>query len=205
VSVARNGSALILACSLLCCRARPQETRIVVVTATPVPPTPVVLIEPTVTPVIETAEFSFPLTEPTEARPAPTAPAAVAELPRTFIGKRDPLPTPSSLREQMEQCVTLTASDDYGAPLEGAARVRVKAKNACNVAFAWDDIWVEVNARPLSGTGVLGRTVGRLFSEIRPYGEAEGVMLVPGVSSGPFKRLEVTFWWAAGGGRKPGE
>ena len=105
----------------------------------------------------------------------------------------------------MEQCVTLTASDDYGAALEGAARVRVKAKNACNVAFAWDDIWVEVTARPLSGSGVLGRTIGRLFSEIRPHGEAEGVMLVSGVSSGPFKRLEVTFWWAAGGGKKPGE
>ena len=174
-------------------------------TATPAPPAPVVLIEPTVTPVIETAEFSFPLIEPTEARPAPTAPAAVAELPQTHIGKRDPPPTPSSLREQMEQCVTLTVSDDYGAALEGAARVRVKAKNACNVAFAWDDIWVEVTARPLSGTGVLGRTVGRLFSEIHPHGEAEGVMLVSGVSSGPFKRLEVTFWWASGGGRKPGE
>jgi hypothetical protein len=130
--------------------------------------------------------------------------ATPASLPESRIANRDRAPTPSSLREQMEQCVTLTASDDYGAALEGAARVRVKAKNACDVAFAWEEIWVEVTARPLSGAGVLGRTVGRLFSEIRPRGEGEGVMLVSGVSSGPFKRLEVTFWWAAGGGKKPG-
>jgi hypothetical protein len=186
---------------LVCCRERPVQTRIVVVTATPAPPV-VVVVAPTPEPTMHEQSATF---EVMMAPPAEEPRATQEARPAQRIAERDPPPPPASLREQMEQCVTLTVSDDYGAALEGAARVRVKAKNACNVAFSWDDIWVEVTARPLSGAGVLGRTVGRLFSEIRPHGEAEGVMLVSGVSSGPFKRLEVTFWWAAGGGKKPGE
>lgn len=79
------------------------------------------------------------------------------------------------------------------------------AKNLCNVAFAWDDLWVEARSRPLTAEGILGREVGRLHSELKPLGQAEGVFVVPGASNGPFNRFDAVLWWAAGGGKRPGE
>jgi hypothetical protein len=65
--------------AVVACRGRPAETRIVVVTAAPVATlaAPVVLAEPTRAPMMESAEFSFPVTEPT---PSPSSPSAITEF-----------------------------------------------------------------------------------------------------------------------------
>lgn len=180
------------------CRARPPETRIVVVTATPAPvaAAAVVLVEPTLTPAMESAEFLFPVTEPTKAPP----PMASAAFPEPMERPREP--TPASLHEQMKRCLILSATNDsLGGALEGAAKVQIKAKNICNVEFAWSDIWVEVRAMPRVGDGTVGREVGRLYSGVPALGEAEGRLVVVGPSDGPFFRYEASLWWAAAGGR----
>jgi hypothetical protein len=149
---------------------------------------------------MQSAEFAFPVAQPTEMPSALPTPADVRES--AFEPRK--APTPDSLHEQMKQCLVLSAQNDpVGGALEGAARVRVKAKNVCSVEFAWSDIWVEVRAMPRVGSGTVAREIGRLYSGVPPLGEAEGYLVVVGPSDGQFFRYEASLWWASGGGRKP--
>jgi hypothetical protein len=182
------------------CRTRPPEIRIVVVTATPAP----VAVMPAAeipdlspTPIEQTADFSFPV----EKQTAPTIQPTRLEVAESgFEQRREP--TPDSLHEQMKRCLVLSAENDsLGGALEGAAKVQIRARNVCNVEFAWSDIWVEVRAMPRVGSGTVGREIARLYSGVPALGEAEGRLVVVGPSDGPFYRYEASLWWAAGGGR----
>jgi hypothetical protein len=189
------GSLLLLAS----CRARPPETRIIVVTATPAPVAIAsATAEETPTPEIQMAEFSVPVMEPTE----PPSLATITPFPASAFEPRQE-PTPASLHEEMQRCLKFSAENEsIGGALEGAARVKVTIKNQCNVDFSWNDVWVEVRAMRVGVQGTVAREVTRLYGGIRAFGEAEAMVVVVGPSNGPFFHYEASLWWAAGGGRE---
>jgi hypothetical protein len=193
--VGAAGALLLLAAAR---RARPPETRIVVVTAPPAPPVPVVVVEPTVTPVVQTAEFSFPIAEPTGPPPAP-ATALDAGPPPPY-----PPPVPETLREQLGRCVVFRTerfNPGYLVPLSVFTQVR--ATNICNTSFSGRDVWIEVRVYHIEGgrSGVAGSKItrfqgldkdGRYTVDIPARGIADLVVQIDGLDQSPMYRFETT-------------
>jgi hypothetical protein len=186
------------------CRSRPPETRIVVVTATPAPAAFVVPAEPTVTPIIETAEFSFPIVEPTESLPPPATPAPIEES--VFEPRREP--TPASLHERMERCLFFVAEKDLRAVSSDMYRsiyARVKARNDCDTSLPGEQSWVEVRVIAAVGGQGVGQEYARFQGPIPARGTAETFVRITaeGIEPTQFYRFEVSLWPDAGTGRSP--
>lgn len=202
-SSGRQRRALVAAGFLLVsgCRARPTETRIVVVTATPAPvAAPAAIALPTPEPAIQSAEFSFPVVEPTVVEALPP----LAELPEiresAFEPRREP--TPASLHEQMGRCLTFTTErfrPGYHMPLSVFASVR--ATNICSTAYSGRDVWIEVRVLHMEGgrSGLAGSKItrfqgmdrdGRYTVAIPGSGTADLMVQVDGLDQSVMYRLE---------------
>lgn len=189
------------------CRARPVETRTVVVTATPAPTVeaPVVFVEPTLTPAIQSAEFSFTLAGPTE---LPTITPTAAVIAESALEPHR-APTPGDLHEQLVQCLVFEAEKDPRpvTTLDYHAVVaRVKARNDCDESLPGEEAWIEVRAIvPIGGRGVVGREYARFPGPIPARASAETVVRIENEKIEPYEfyRFEVALWWAAGSGRRP--
>jgi hypothetical protein len=184
------------------CRDRPPETRVVVVTVSPAPSA---VVEPTVTPTIESAEFSFPIVAPTEElKPRPT-PVALAES--AFEPRREP--TPARLHEQMARCLVFEAEKDQRAVTSDMYRsiyARVKARNDCDTSLPGEQAWVEVRATiPVGGRGLIAQEYARFQGPIPARATAETSVRITGDGIEPtqFYRFEVSLWPEAGTGRNP--
>ncbi|MGH9368802.1 MAG: hypothetical protein ACRD3M_14145 [Thermoanaerobaculia bacterium] len=117
---------------------------------------------------------------------------------------RAPEPTPASLHEQMERCLSF-AAERYTAtsysPVSIVAHVTVR--NSCDISFAGSETWVEVSAIP-AHSGTAGRETGRFQSPIPPRGSAETLVQINDLRPDEETyRLEAKLWWASGGGRRP--
>jgi hypothetical protein len=178
------------------CRSRPPETRIVVVTATPAPATIVLLPEPTETPTVQTAEFSFPITEPTE-RPEPVAPVVERE-------PEPPTPAPKSVDDQLARCLSFRTERFGGETnMYVAVIAAVRATNICGESFPAQGVWIEVRVFHAAGgkIGLAGRQIarfygngpdGRLVTEIPAHGTADVLVLVEGVDQAGLYRYEAS-------------
>jgi hypothetical protein len=183
------------------CRARPVETRIVVVTATPtsVVASPAVLVEPPRTPEMDSAEFSFPVNEPTQT-PVPATPRVAPAL------ELRQEPTLETLHDQMERCLHFDAErgSPPGTSVYGVVMLRVVVRNSCDVGFSGGQAWFEARASSPTG-GTAGRATGRFQTAILARGSAETFIQLDGVAPDAPYYYKASLWWAAGGGRKADE
>jgi hypothetical protein len=190
------------------CRSRPPETRIVVVTATPAPiaVAPVAPVEePTPTQPMQSAEFAFPVAQPTEMPSALPTPADVRES--AFEPRREP--TPGSLHEQLARCLFFSAEKDQRPVTTDYPRsvyVRVTARNNCDQSLPGWDAWVEVSAvLPVGGRGLVGREFAHFEGPIAGRSTAETFIRITNERIEPteFYRYDVALWPEAGTGRRP--
>jgi len=179
------------------CRARPSETRVVIVTATPAPVA--AIVEPPATPVpVQQADFTFPVAAPPElpvVEPTPLAEAATEP-------RREP--TPDSLHQQMQRCLVFTAEPDNRSRPSHPFTVflKINVANVCDVDFVGPEVWFDARALPVGGGGTTGRETGRFQTPIRARDRAETFIAIDGIRSDAFYYYEASLWWAAGGGRK---
>jgi hypothetical protein len=190
------------------CRARPPETRIVVVTATPpVQGAPVVLIAPTATPAVETAEFTFPVAQPTE---VPTA-ANVAET------ESEPPPPEAPVREsfgdQLARCLSFRTERFGGeTKMYNALLAVVRVANNCNESFPTQSVWIDVRVTHAGGgkVGLAGHQItrlygngpdGRLVTDIPAHGTTEVLVLIGGLDQSGLYRYETALSWKDDDGR----
>lgn len=131
-------------------------------------------------------------------RPSPAAPPG--EVAGAVVDQAAKEP-PEGLHEKMVRCLSFRAEkDELETP--GSTQVRVTALNACDLAFAGSDVWVEVRAIPLSGGGTAAREVGRFQAPILPRGRSETLLALACAGCDRHShRFEGRLWWASGGGR----
>src|SRR5262249_3007104 len=105
------------------------------------------------------------------------------------------------------QCLTYTTEPLSQPGFSGAQRTRVKvrARNACNIGIPSDDSWFEITS-VANGTGAtIGRETARFQGPIAPMSHDTETMVEvdcpPDLPGGC--RYSVAVWWAAGGGRAP--
>jgi hypothetical protein len=152
-------------------------------------------------------------------QPSPTAAAMSAQ--QTFmiptvapvaeaVAKADRVePTPPTIHEELERCVSYSVVDDEvhrAVMLPDNAPLLVMAKNSCDMSFTPDDSWFEIRATDRA-RNVIARKTGRFITSIPAKGTAETAIVLYPVEDR--LRLQVTYsvkpWWAAGGGRRMGE
>jgi hypothetical protein len=146
----------------------------------------------------------------------PSAIATIPNMDRVPVGS-----DAKSLTEQMQKCLeySVTKRFRFGAGLDGmgssdgqglisyaVTEVSVHVHNSCNTTFLASDSWFEAKAFEKNGDGntVVAREVGRFHNSIPSMGTATTVI---DLQCEPTKdyRFAANVWWAAGGGRKPGE
>lgn len=186
-----------------------RRPEVVAPAATPIPPTPIVIyvmttpteaaaVLPTAvpTPAFQSSEQTFQI--PT---PAPTV--DIAAIPNS---DRDKPPTPRTLTEQMRQCLTYSASPGNAVVFNGVPgqQVLIRVTNSCDVSFSASDSYFEARAR--NASGVIAREVGRFQETIRPRGTSQTILQLDNCCPADARLVyEASTWWAAGGGRRPGE
>lgn len=184
------------------------ERVIVVVTATPAPgakaaevkagpevtwtPEP---LEPTAAVTGTVFEVAFPTRRPTiDASAIPNM-----DRPRG--------PTPGSRTEQLAGCLTYSIEPTAQPGVSGnvATRVRVRARNSCNLWIPVNDSRFEIISISNASGGTVGRETGMFQEPIPPLSSnVETFVAIDCPSNLPGGcRYTAAVWWAAGGGRRP--